>query len=365
MESLAQNYVGPPTPRPALSLTANTAALLHEGRVVAGEVIQSHASGSVLVAIGNLRVPARAQVALEPGQRFMATVESSGDVVVLRVLTGDRASSLSPLLDALRLMLPGERPIGAALSELVAVLKSLKGGGRAGESGELLNKLADHVFQPGSKGGELASLLKRSGRGLEAALLAAVLRRGAPDAAALGVDLKARLLMARASTSEATLSEALSKVIRSIESDQALGLAREAGSEPRSLSLPFPDPGLEGAPWTTAWLTFKGAQDDPGSAESDEGAVHLQVDVELAQLGPLRAELGLSPGRLKVRILAASERARALLQASLPGLEETLSASGLAVEIRVGISPPEALSIPDRAAGVRFLEEHHLLDESA
>jgi len=365
MESLAQNNVGPPTPRPALSLAANAAAVLHEGRVVAGEVIQSHAGGSVLVAIGNIRVPARAQVALEPGQRFMATVESSGDVVVLRVLTGEKANAISPLLNALRLLLPGERPIGAALSELIAVLKSLNGRGRAGESSELLSKLADHVFQPGSRGGELASLLQRSGLGLEAALLAAALRRGVPDAAALGVDLKARLLMARASTSESTLSEALSKAIRSIQSEQALGLAREAGSEPRSLSLPFPDPGLEGAPWTTAWLTFKGAQDGSSSGESDEGSVHLQVDVELAKLGPLRADLGLSPGCLKVRILAGNERARALLQTSLPSLEEALSARGLAVEICVGISPPEALSCPDRAAGVRFLEEHHLLDESA
>ena len=102
MESLSQNNVGPPTPRPALSLSANTAAALHEGRVVAGEVIQSLAGGSVLVAIGNLRVPARAQVALEPGQRFMATVETTGEVVVLRVHSGERASGASALLEALR-----------------------------------------------------------------------------------------------------------------------------------------------------------------------------------------------------------------------------------------------------------------------
>ena len=131
MESLSQNNVGPPTPRPALSLSANVAAALHEGRVVAGEVIQSLGGGSVLVAIGNIRVPARAQVALQPGQRFMATVETTGEVIVLRVHSGERASGVSPLLDALRALLPSERPIGAVLSELVGLLKASVGGSAA------------------------------------------------------------------------------------------------------------------------------------------------------------------------------------------------------------------------------------------
>ena len=152
MESLAQNIGGPPTPRPALSLSANTAAVLQEGRVVAGEVIQSQSGGSVLVAIGNLRVPARAQVALEPGQRFLATVESTGDVVVLRILSDAKASAVSPLLDALRAILPGERPIGAVLSKLVGLLRSLGAGERGAESRALLSQLAEHVFEPGSKG---------------------------------------------------------------------------------------------------------------------------------------------------------------------------------------------------------------------
>lgn len=362
MESLAQNIGGPPTPRPALSLSASAAAVLHEGRVVAGEVIQSHSGGSVLVAIGKLRVPARAQVALEPGQRFMARVESTGEVVVLRILSDSKSASLSPLLDVLRAILPGERPIGAALSELVVLLRSLGGGARGSESRALLAQLAEHVFEPGSKGARLASLLSRSGSGLEAGLLAAAIRRGAPNTRELSHDLKARLLIARASSSSAPLTEALSKALCSIESEQVLNLAREAGAEPRCLALPFPDPGLEGAPWTTAWLTFQGS--GGGASDSEEAGVRVHVDVELAKLGPLSADLSLAQGRLSARVLAVDERTRDLLEAAAPSLESALSESGLQVEVHVGIAPEEH-SAAEAVSRVRFLSEHHLLDESA
>ena len=144
-----------------------------------------------------------------------------------------------------------------------------------------------------------------------------------------------------------------------------MGLAREAGSEPRCISLPFPDPGLEGAAWTTVWLTFHGEREGERSLDQEEGGAHLQIDLELAKLGQVRADLCLSARGVKVRVLVATQRAQGLLQAALPSLEAGLSASGLEVDVRVGITPPEAIRSPEDAEGVRFLREHHLLDESA
>jgi hypothetical protein len=370
MESLAQNIGGPPTPRPVLSLSASTAAVLQEGRVVAGEVIQGQSQGGVLVAIGNLRVPARAQVALEPGQRFLAKVESMGEVVVLRILSEAKASSVSPLLEALRAILPGERPIGAVLSELAGLLRSLAGGGRGADARAMLAEFAGHVFEPGSKGAQLASLLQRSGTGLEAALLSAAqrcVRRGKKGSGELRADLKARLLLARASSAHGGLTKALTKALRSIEAEQVLNLAKDACSEPRSVSIPFPDPGLEGGGWTTAWLSFL-RSDEGGAAagrKSQESGQSVRVDVELAQLGPLRAELCLDGGRLRARVVAADERAQALLRDALPSLVEALSASGLEVDASVRIGSPEEFRVAEAACGVRYLREHRLLDESA
>ena len=113
----------------------------------------------MLVSIGGVRVPARAQVALEPGQRFMATVETTGEVVILRVHAGERAAAAAPLLEALRQLLPSERSIGAVFNELGALLKESSGSGCSGSSRELQSQLSEHVFQPGSKGTALAALL--------------------------------------------------------------------------------------------------------------------------------------------------------------------------------------------------------------
>ena len=370
MESIAQNIGGPATPRPALSQGADIRAVLQAGRVVAGHVIESHANGSVLVSIGNMRVPARAQVALEPGQRFLATVEASGEVLILRVMTGDKAPVDSALLNALRALLPGASSSGAALGELLAVLKVMNAKGGEGDPRVLMDQLTEHLFRPGARGSDLASLIQRAGTRLEAVLLAASLKRGSQggdDSQELRRDLKARLLMARSSAGESPLADALTKAIRSIESEQVLNLARAASSEPHRFSVPFPDPGVEGAPWTTAFLTFTRRREEGSSGEDGEGeaSCRFRLDVKLSKLGAVRAELGLNEGRIKLVIGVADERARALLEGALPSYLEALSGKGMEVEAAVRLAHRDELVDGEAVHGVQFLSEHHLLDESA
>ena len=333
MESLAQNIGGPATPRPALSLGADTHAVLQAGRVVAGHVIESHANGSVLVAIGNMRVPARAQVAMEPGQRFLATVESNGEVVYLRVMTGDKTPADSSLLAALRALLPGSSSVGAALGKLAAALRSQGASGGDVGGRALLGQLTEHIFHPGARGDELASLIQRAGTGLEAALFAASLKRGPrSDQASEDIrrDLKARLLMAHASVKEGPLAEALTKALRAIDAEQVLNLARGAGAESQRISVPFPAPGLEGGPWTTAYLTFTQREEHGGNGddESEISSCRFRVEVELAKLGAVRAELCLSGGELKLLVGVTDERTRDLLEGALPIYIAALRAKG-------------------------------------
>ena len=143
------------------------------------------------------------------------------------------------------------------------------------------------------------------------------------------------------------------------------GLAREAGAEPRCVSLPFPDPGLQTGAWTTAWLTLHGGgeSDDEPVAGGDGARLHL--DLELVKLGPVSADLCVLSSGVSIRVLVESERAQALLQDALPSLERALGAAGLEVDARVGVAPPETFTSPRDSSGVRFLREHHVLDESA
>ena len=367
MESLAQNIGGPATPRPVLSLGADTHAVLQAGRVVAGHVIESHANGSVLVAIGNMRVPARAQVAMQAGQRFMATVEANGETLFLRVMTGDKAPANSALLAALRALLPGSSSVGAALGELFAALSS-----RGGEGGEqaLLAQLKEHIFQPGAHGKELASLIQRAGAGLEAALFAASLKRGklsGNEVDELRRNLKARLLMARSSMSEGPLAESLTKALRAIESEQVLNLARSSSAEAQRISVPFPMPGFEGGAWTTAYLSFTKREGGDSSSEGEEAdySCRFRVELELAKLGPVRAEVGLCDGDLKLLLGVADERTRTLLEGALPSYVNAMRAKGLKLEASVRVAPREELVRAESVDGVRLLNEYHLLDESA
>jgi len=173
MDPLAPQAASSSGARPALALDGSLTAVLQEGRVVAGEVLQTLDGRSLLIAVGRHRVPAEAEVDLQPGERFLARVEKGEAGAVLRLL-GRRGEAEPRLLLALRAHVGEERPIGELLGKLAARLEAALTADAQGSErlGELLQRLAGHVFRPGSSGEELARLLSRAGLDLEALLLA-------------------------------------------------------------------------------------------------------------------------------------------------------------------------------------------------
>jgi len=173
--------------------------------------------------------------------------------------------------------------------------------------------------------------------------------------------------MAHASVKEGPLAEALTKALRAIDAEQVLNLARGAGAESQRISVPFPAPGLEGGPWTTAYLTFTQREGHGGNGddESETSSCRFRVEVELAKLGAVRAEFCLSGGELKLSVGVADERAREFLESALPSYVAAIRAKGLKLEAAVRVAPREELVNSESVDGVQFLSEHHLLDESA
>jgi hypothetical protein len=146
------------------------ATLLKDGRVVAGEVLETFAGGSVVLGIGGQRVPAESHVDLQPGQRFLATVENTDGEVVLR-LTPDDVDEASPLVRALRMVVGKELTIGSLLDGL----RSLAGNesARSPALSALLADIASYAFTPDDGGEALLALVQRSGLRYESGLLAA------------------------------------------------------------------------------------------------------------------------------------------------------------------------------------------------
>jgi len=183
--------------RPVLALDSSLTAVLREGRVVAGEVLQSMDGHSVLIGIGRHRVPADAQVDLQPGERFLARVEQSGDELVLRLI-GAHDAPESRLVLALREVVGEDRPVGELLGDVAARLRAALASGDDGEPAfaRLMRQLGTHVFEPGSDGARLRQLLAHAGLDHEAQLQA-LLGRGhaAGELRTLLGDLVRRLMV--------------------------------------------------------------------------------------------------------------------------------------------------------------------------
>jgi hypothetical protein len=158
--------------RPILAMNGDLGALMREGRVVAGEVMQAMDGRSLLVSVGQHRVPADSSVDLSPGDRFLARVENTADGTVLRVL-GEHGKPELRLAAALKQVLGEDRPVGKLLEDVASKLRAvIDGGENRREAKALFEKLGTHVFLPGASGRDLHALLARSGLDFEALLLA-------------------------------------------------------------------------------------------------------------------------------------------------------------------------------------------------
>jgi hypothetical protein len=168
--------------RPATALQADLAAVLREGRVLAGEVLQALDGGTVLIGIGSHRVAAHSQVEMQPGHRFLFQVESSAEATLLRVL-GESSSKEHALLAALRNVLDQQLPMGELLTQLALQLESAAR--QASSSGpgtealrELLGALDGHVFDPNQGAARLKQVLQQAGFDHEADLARLALDSG-------------------------------------------------------------------------------------------------------------------------------------------------------------------------------------------
>ena len=160
--------------KPVLALSADLGAVLREGRVVAGEVMQTLDGRSLLIGIGSHRVPADSSVELQLGDRFLARVEKGEDGLAILKVLGKQAEGESTLAQALRAVVGEDRPVGRLLQGMAEKLRIAIDAGRdpRGQLQALFEKLGEHVFLPGASAAELRNLIARSGLDYEALLLA-------------------------------------------------------------------------------------------------------------------------------------------------------------------------------------------------
>ncbi len=226
--------------RPALALGADLSAVLREGRLIAGEVLERLDGSTILVGLGRHRVPAQSAPELVPGQRFVARVEAGADGPGLRVLGGGSAAEPA-LLAALRGAVGSERPLGALLSELAARLRAVDGPSGAGAAG-LAGRIEGHAARAGTGPAELRALLARAGQGYEALLLGGLRGRDPRAAGDLADEIAERVKRLLLADEAAPSEPAAIARVRRIGEDlgealaRALALARAAAAGRASLA---------------------------------------------------------------------------------------------------------------------------------
>ncbi|MCP3916416.1 MAG: hypothetical protein GY711_12735 [bacterium] len=124
MEPIAASSGQTPVVRPIVAISGDLSVSLNEGRVLSGEVVQTLGGDSVLLAIGSDKVAADTQVELRPGQRYFFRAEREAGRTVLRVLPEVRPDSANALLDALRVLVGSERPLGSVLAGVGEALRA-------------------------------------------------------------------------------------------------------------------------------------------------------------------------------------------------------------------------------------------------
>ena len=490
MEPISAHSTRPPVLRPATALSADLQAVLREGQVLAGEVLDTLDGGSVLIGLGRHRVPAQSHVALALGQRLLLEVAAGEAGIELRLLGQARPETgAARLLDLLRAAVGKEQPAGPRLEALAQALERVAAAGSDGKVESLLGAVREQALAPGIEGALLRAKVLASGLAAEArlldlalagappgpraelgrrakdALLAAVraavpeappaaeleaaLRelasarssalaalpepeveaqlarelallvraalRGAkppaPGAArseaggaparlaaeltsalptaglrelavrallglaepglsgvagaapaaleALAGDFKLALARASLELPSGPARDAAAQALAALEADQLANVARRAAGEPIHLGLPF----FDGRTWTTVHLL----QEPPerrGQRGAGSGRLSLAVDFEA--LGPIRADLALSPGRLAVRLAVLRPETRGALVALEAELAARLARGGREVALAIGASAhePGDPEPAERPFDTHLLREHHLLDRS-
>lgn len=324
--------------------------LLRDGRMLAAEVLSNPGDGTLMLSIGRHVVPADSDLRFEPGTTFLARVDEEPEGIVLRLLD-DEGRQEPALLRALRGVVGEERPLGELFEALRAALALDEP-----PVTELARTLEARARLPGT-GALLKAFLVGSGLAHEA-LLGALARGRGPDPETLQGDLKALLLRALEGTPEGPTREAIRHALGGLEAEQLLNLARERMGEPLVLSLPVHD----GRAWTTARFLVPPRR-GPRDSE-DETPFRMAVGVDLSQLGPVRADLVLTPTSLVVRLLVTRGELVPQLAAQAEALRERMGDGKRRVLVHVREATPAEVRLGARPLDIRFLREHRLMNVS-
>jgi hypothetical protein len=317
------------------------------GQTLNALVSQQLPGGDLVLRVGAQQITATSDIPIQPGTQLLLEVKQLRPAPTLRILSPQVTPMNSESVGGTLRLLPGLAP-GLASGSLGAAMQAASdAGARLPLPPALADSLSD-LLRLSSRSTALtrpegvAAAVRQSGLFLEAGMAAAPGAVASPAS-----DLKAGLLRTLARI-DAALSQAQALSLPGADAEALLALRQELerglgrivlqqlasqpaeGQAGRSWQLDIPV--QLGTQFHDLRLTIEEQCDDGGAAAAEEeGGWRVRLQFDLPALGAMDLRLHLRGEQLDLRLAAARESTRMLLESGLPRLVDALGARGLRV----------------------------------
>jgi hypothetical protein len=313
---------------------SNLLPALELGQEIDAIVIQELSQGKLLLNASGSLIEAENPGGLSAGQHLRLRVEQLQPQVVLHI------TQLEPTIESeamrlLRAHVPFHADIGETLENLQKQLASHFDLSKAGEIlVPRLNKLREFVAtlltgeSPPSVE-RLLTLMKDGGLHYEAKLFHALVEAPGNLRDVVDGDLKGLLLAAlqesEGASASTDLQRAISGQLTNLESQQAVNLLAQRGSDAFQFQVPF----FNGSGFSTVTLSIdhdgKGSAGERGKHEPEYNILFL---LDLEDLGRIRIDAHLNKNDLRVIFYVEQPRTVEWVTQELPSFQETLRTLG-------------------------------------
>ncbi len=315
------------------------------GQTLNALVTGQRPTGELVLRVGGQQITATADIPIQQGASLMLEVKQLQPVPTLRVLNPLAPAAAANVGGTLQL-LPGN-PSGVASTPLASVVQAVQNSQLAAgvpvtvvdSVGQLLRSVsrADRLTRPEG----LASALRDSGVFLESSLNAAQQGRPPTPASDLKAGLfkalariDAALAQAEAIAMPASDAEALLDMKRELEAGLGRIILNQLNSQPtesatRHWQLEIP---VQLAGEIHSLRVELEQERAGGSQTADDGQAdrwNIKLALEPRALGALEVKMQLQGDALDLRIAAAREEVRRLIDATLPMLGQALASRGI------------------------------------
>ena len=308
-------------------------------------------SGELVLRVAGQQITATADIPIQQGANLMLEVKQLQPVPTLRVLNPATSAASANVGATLQLIPGGGSSIASpSLARVAQALQAVTAGtalpASVAEPVTQLLRMVARVDRLAAPEG-LAAALRGSGIFLEAGLGAA----GSARNGLLQSDIKAGLFRALAGV-DAALAKIDAAALRGGDATALLELKRElegglgriilhqfnsqpAEAQPAARSWQLEIPVLHAGSYHSLRIELeqeRGSGSGQAAGEDEEGRWRVRLQFSPPALGALDVSLRLAGDRLDLRIAAAREPVRALIDAGLPELQRALASRGITLQ---------------------------------